>query len=122
MDGGDLLIPITAVLLVACANPLNQATSDRCAEECAAAERRGALAVAEEACYRAVKNVDWGNLGPELKSQRLYNLARIKRQVARFSEAEVILKESLALEAIVSGKDSLKTARRLVELISRAEG
>jgi hypothetical protein len=72
--------------------------------------------VAEEACYRSIKNVDWGNLGPELKSQRLYNLARIKRQVGKFGEAEVILKESLAVEESVSGKDSLKTARRLVEL------
>jgi tetratricopeptide (TPR) repeat protein len=105
-----------AALLVGCANPLNQATSDRYAEECAGAERRAQLPVAEEACYRAVKNVDWGNLGADLKSQRLYNLARIKRQLGKFAEAEIILKESIAIEETVSGAGSLKVARRLVEL------
>lgn len=112
-----LLTSLALALIVAgCANPLNQATSDRYAQECASAERGGQLAVAEEACYRAVKNVDWGNLGPELKSQRLYNLARIKRQLGKFSEAEAILKESLPIEESVSGRDSLKVGRRLVEL------
>jgi hypothetical protein len=95
---------------------LNRVTSDRYADECSSAEQHSQLALAEEACYRAVKNVDWGDLGPELKSQRLYNLARIKRQVAKFTEAESILKESIAIEETVSGKDSLKVARRLVEL------
>ena len=112
-----LFTSFSAILLAAgCANPLNQATSDRYAQECASAEQRGQLAVAEEACYRSVKNVDWGNLGPELKSQRLYNLARIKRQVGKFSEAEAILVESLAIEETLSGRASLKVARRLVEL------
>lgn len=59
---------IAFVLMVSgCANPLNQVTSDRYAEQCSEAERAGQLAVAEEACYRALVNVDWGNLGPLLK-------------------------------------------------------
>jgi tetratricopeptide (TPR) repeat protein len=104
------------VLLSGCANPLNRATSDGYLEECSLAERRGRLAVAEEACSRALTNVDWGNLGPELKSQRLYNLARIKRQLGKFSESEALLKQSIALEEGSLGMDSLKVARRLVEL------
>ncbi|MDP2367977.1 tetratricopeptide repeat protein [Rhodoferax sp.] len=95
---------------------MNQATSDRYAAQCSAAESTGDLASAEEACYRSVKNVDWGNLGPELKSQRLYNLARIKRRLAKFAEAEEVLKESLAIEETLSGPTGVKIGRRLVEL------
>jgi len=36
-----------------------------------AAEQAGDLCMAEQLCYRALVNVDWGNLGPELKSERL---------------------------------------------------
>lgn len=105
-----------AVLLTGCANPLNRATSDNYADTCAAAEQSGRLQVAEEACYRALVNVDWGNLDPELKSQRLYNLGRIKRQLAKFSEAEQLFRESLAIEEKLSAPSDLKIGRRLVEL------
>ena len=110
------IILIALIQVGGCANPLNQATSDRYAELCAAAERNGQLAAAEEACYRAVKNVDWGNLGAELKSQRLYNLARIKRQLGKFAEAEALLTESLRLEEALSSRDPLRIARRRIEL------
>ena len=113
----NFIIPCSVVLvIVACANPLNQATSDRYAATCSAAEQQRQLAVAEEACYRALVNVEMGNLGPELKSQRLYNLARIKRAVGKFSEAEPLLKQSLSLEESLTGHASLQVGRRLVEL------
>jgi tetratricopeptide (TPR) repeat protein len=105
-----------ASLLSACANPLNRATSDNYAETCSVAEDKGRLDVAEQACYRALVNVDWGNLGPELKSQRLYNLGRIKRQLSKFSEAESLFKESLQIEEKLSGPGGQKIGRRLVEL------
>lgn len=54
-----------ALFVFGCASPLNQATSNRYGEECSQAERSGRLDVAEHACYRALVNVDWGNLGPE---------------------------------------------------------
>ena len=105
-----------ALVLAGCANPINRATSDNYAETCSTAEQNGRLQVAEEACYRALVNVDWGNLGPELKSQRLYNLGRIKRQLAKFSEAESLFKESLAIEEKLSSPSDPKIGRRLVEL------
>lgn len=43
-------------------------------------------------------------------------MARIKRQLAKFGEAESLLKESISIEESISGKESLKVARRLVEL------
>jgi tetratricopeptide (TPR) repeat protein len=106
----------TTSILVGCANPINRVTSDNYSETCAVAESNGRLKVAEEACYRALVNVDLGNLGAELKSERLYNLARIKRQLAKFAEAEQLLKESLAIEEKLPSPSEPKIGRRLVEL------
>jgi hypothetical protein len=106
----------TVLLLSACTNPINRVTSDNYADTCVIAEKNRQLVVAEQACYRALVNVDIGNLGDELKSQRLYNLARIKRQLSKFSEAQQLLDQSLAIEESLSGASSLKTGRRLVEL------
>ena len=103
-------------LLASCANPLNEATASRYSAQCGAAESAGNLPAAEEFCFRALKNADWGNLSPELKSQHLYNFARIKRRLAKFAEAEELLKASLAIEEPLSGASSLKVGRRLVLL------
>ncbi len=108
------LIPL--FLLFGCANPINKVTSANYAAECSSAESSGNLKVAEEACKRALMNTDWGNLGSELKSQSLYNLGRIKRQLSKFSEAEQLFKESLDLEEQSKTPDQLKIGRRLVEL------
>jgi tetratricopeptide (TPR) repeat protein len=110
-----IIISFVAVLS-ACANPLNQATSDRYSESCALAEQDGRLTVAEEACYRAAVNVDWGNLGDIERSQKLYNLARIKRQLRKFDEAEKLYKDSLAIEEKLPQLSNEKIGRRLVEL------
>jgi hypothetical protein len=110
-----LLVLLLAVLS-ACANPFNRATSDRYALDCSAAEQKGNLQSAEQLCYSAIVNVDWVSLGSELKSQRLYNLGRIKRQLAKFSEAEPLMKESLELEDKLSGPYNEKVGRRLAEL------
>ena len=103
-------------LLVGCANPLNRATSDRYADTCSQAEQQRNLTLAEQACYRALVNVDVGNLGPELKSQRLYNLARVKRRVEKYSEAEELLKQALPIQEQLTGVGSVQYGRRLVEL------
>lgn len=107
---------VIASILVACANPLNRATSDRYARQCSEAYREGFLDIAEEACYRAAVNVNLGNLGPELKSERWYNLALVKRRLRKLNEAEDLLKESLRIEETVSGPSNEKVARRLAEL------
>jgi hypothetical protein len=112
----SLLILSCAVLLSGCANPLNRVTSDRYAETCSAAERDNRLDVAEQACYRSLINVDIGNLGPEYKSNRLYNLGRIKRQLSKFSEAEDLFRQSLSIEEKLSSPTDLKIGRRLFEL------
>jgi tetratricopeptide (TPR) repeat protein len=110
-----LVTPIV-LLLGACANPLNRVTSDNYAETCATAEQNGRLEVAEQSCYRALVNVDMGNLGPELKSQRLYNLGRIKRKLGKFGEADSLFKQSIEIEETLTDPSSEKVGRRLAEL------
>ncbi len=111
-----LLLLVAAGFLASCANPLNRATSDRYARQCSDAYREGLLDVAEQACYRAAVNVNLGNLGPELKSERWYNLALIKRALKKLNEADELLTESLKIEETLSGPSSEKIGRRLAEL------
>lgn len=111
------LTSISVIILVSgCANPLNQITSDNYAETCSQAEDAGRLDVAEDACYRAAVNVEWGNLGDELKSERMYNLARIKRRVGKLDEAEKYFKETIEIEQGISPKRNTRIGRRLAEL------
>jgi len=110
-------LPLFALLFLSgCANPLNEATSNRYSRICSEAEQNGDFLTAEQACYRALVNVDWGNLGPEYKSQKLYNLGRIKRKVGKYGEAEDLLKQSLEIEETLTGPTSQKIGRRLAEL------
>ena len=114
-------LPISAVLclvfvIAGCANPVNQVTADNYQETCFAAERSGNLDVAEEACSRALANVNWGNLGALEESQKRYHLSKIKRVLGKFAEAEALLKQSLVLEEGLNPKSELRIGRRSVEL------
>lgn len=104
------------MLVTACANPLNQATSDRYSQSCVESERNNQLDIAEDACYRALVNVGWGNLGEVQKSQKMYNLARIKRRIGKFDEAERLFKESLAIEEKQTPVSQERIGRRSAEL------
>ncbi|MES9898530.1 MAG: tetratricopeptide repeat protein [Sedimenticola sp.] len=117
-----IILVLIAYSLGGCANPVNRVTSENYAEDCSVAERNGRLDIAEEACYRALVNVNWGNLGPGLKSQRLYNLGRVKRQLEKFEEAEKLFQDSLAVEANISDPSSPKIGRRNVELAVNLAG
>lgn len=120
--GGKMLrfptIPLAIVVsfTAGCMNPLNQATSDRYAQSCAEAERNGQRIVAEQACYRALVNVDWGHLGEHEKSKKMYNLARIKRQLEKYDEAEQLLRGSMELEEKQTPASKERIGRRLAEM------
>ncbi len=105
-----------AVGLTGCANPLNQVTEERYTAQCVEAEHANALSAAEQACTRALANVAMGNLSKTDESQDLYNLARIKRRLSKFAEAEQLLRKSMEIEASLSGAQSVQAGRRLVEL------
>ena len=102
--------------LAGCANPLNWATSDRYSQTCSEAERAGNMQAASEACYRAYINVEWGNLEPEVKSEKLYNFGRVLRKTGRYADAKEVLTKSLEAEEKLTGKNSKKSGRRMVEL------
>ncbi|PHS68670.1 MAG: hypothetical protein COB23_09015 [Methylophaga sp.] len=104
------------ILISGCANPLNKVTSDNYADTCSQAEDSGRLDIAEEACYRAAVNVEWGNLGDELKSERMYNLARIKRRVGKLDEAEKYFIETIEIEDTITPAREIRIGRRLAEL------
>jgi len=106
------------VLVVACSNPINQVTSDGYAKQCDEAERNGRLDIAEQACCRALVNVDVGNLGDEQKSQKLYNLARIKRKIGKFAEAELLCRESLTIEDKLSSGSKDRIGREIQLIIA----
>jgi hypothetical protein len=110
------IILLFTLFVFGCANPINRVTSDSYTEICNKAMSKRQLNDAEQACYRALVNADWGNLGQELKSQKLYNLALIKRRLAKFQEAEDLMNQSLAIEEKLSPLSSLRIGRRQVEL------
>jgi len=86
------------------------------AEKCKEAERKGFLEAAEELCENAWMDVDNNRLGPEIQSQRLYDLGRIKRQSSKYAEAEPLLRQALAIEEAVSGPVSIASGLRRFEL------
>jgi tetratricopeptide (TPR) repeat protein len=112
-----LLLMFFIIMLSGCvSNPLNQVTSERYSEMCAKYESAGDYYSAEQACYRAYVNTEWGNLDNELKSQKLYNLARIKRPLSKFAEAESLLKNSIKIEKSLKKTNQVRIGRRSVEL------
>jgi hypothetical protein len=58
MRSALLMMLVGVSLLAGCANPINRATSDNYSESCATAERNGRAQIAEQACYRALVNVE----------------------------------------------------------------
>ncbi len=115
-SGNVIVAVIISVFLAGCANPLNRVTSDRYSKICSESEREGNMSVAAEACYRAYINVEWGNLGPEQRSEKLYNFGRVIRRAGRYEHAKEALVRALVEEEKLSGKASKKTGRRLAEL------
>lgn len=83
------------------------------AESCIEKEREGNLKAAEEACQQAVAAA-----GPNdsLKSQRLYNLARIKRRLGKDDQAADLFRQSLEIEQHQPQPSQKKIGRRLAGL------
>ena len=86
------------------------------AEKCKEAEQKGFLEGAEQLCQSAWFDVDSSRLPPEIQSERLYDLGRIKRQLHKFAEAEPLLRQALTIEEGISGRTSPAYGLRLMEL------
>lgn len=86
------------------------------AEVCKKAVEIGELELAEKHCQLALGAADDDVLSPQVKSDRLYKLATIKRQRGNYAESSELLIESLALEKNFSGPDSPQVASRRLEM------
>lgn len=112
-----ILTPIVVLsLLVSSSCATQSQLSATYARKCEDAERKGVINLAEMACERAWLGVDSKSLDPKTQSERLYNLARIKRQLKSYVEADKFIRQALTIEETVSGPDSTAYGLRLVEL------
>ncbi|MDH4285278.1 MAG: hypothetical protein OEV35_08155 [Gallionellaceae bacterium] len=107
---------ISTLALTGCVQMVNTADSEYHIEACVAAEKTARLLDVEAICTRTIMNVDWSKQKPALKSERFYNLGRIKRGLYKFSEAVFLFKESLAVEESILNPSELRIGSRLVEL------
>lgn len=113
-------ILFVATTLSACAGAPRQPASNDYAADCQRYQRSKNFTAAEFECYAALSNFDWGN-NPKIKSQRLFNLGLIKQELGKFSEAELLFKESLQIEEMLSSPRKA-VGTRLVELSSTLAG
>ncbi|WP_132971374.1 hypothetical protein [Thiogranum longum] len=110
-----LIIMSLAGLASACDNAASQLEAE--ASVCEKALGIGALELAEEHCQRALGEPGNDILTPQVRSERLYRLAGIKRQQAKYAEAAELLDQSLSLEQTLSGSGSLQFAGRQLERV-----
>ena len=108
------LVVVLALFVSACESEDHRSAAY--AEKCKEAEQKGFLEGAEQLCQSAWFDVDSSRLPAEIQSERLYDLGRIKRQLNKFAEAESLMREALAVEETVSGRNSPVYGLRLVEL------
>lgn len=107
-------ILLLSILLGACVNSPSQLLSSEYAESCHLAERSNDLNSAEKQCYLALANTESSN-NPKLRSLRLYKLGKIRLQLAKFHESELLLKESLNIEESL-GSSPKTIGSRLIDL------
>lgn len=112
-----IVIPSVVLLSLLASGCENQSdTTASNAEQCKVAEEKGLIEFAETACEKAWHEAESDHLSPDIQSERLYNLARIKRKLNAYAEADKIIRQSLAIEETVSGPNSSAYGQRLVEL------
>jgi tetratricopeptide (TPR) repeat protein len=109
-----LFAGLLVTVLGACDNTASQLLAD--AQRCQQLLLEGNLDAAEALCTRALGGADGAGLAPDVRSGRLYQLGRIKRQLAKYTEGEDLLRQSLAIEEGLSGPGSAAVGLRLLEL------
>ena len=103
-------------VLSVCACDNRRANFDKEFAACEAAQRLGHLASAELACGRALAIADSADFSPPVRSQTLYGLGRIKRQLSKFAEAEQLQRQALLIEEQRDNPESVEIGRRLIEV------
>ena len=114
MKAKILFAGLLVTVLGACDNKASRLLVD--AERCDQVLQEGNLEAAEALCTRALGGADGAGLAPDIRSGRLYQLGRIKRQLSKFTEGENLLRQSLLIEEGLSGPGSAAVGLRLLEL------
>ena len=109
-----LFAGLLVTVLGACDNTASRLLAD--AERCEQILQEGNLEAAEALCTRALGGADGAGLAPDVRSGRLYQLGRIKRQLSKYTEGEDLLMQSLVIEEGLSGPVSTAVGLRLLEL------
>ena len=99
------------------ANPLNQATYYRYIEQGDAAIDARNWGGAEIAYYRALMNVEWGNLDPSFEIRALYGLGLANRSLGKLNESEELFKKALVIAEQLYGRDGFRTSYVIAELV-----
>jgi tetratricopeptide (TPR) repeat protein len=118
---GEILRPsVFAILFITiitgCANPINRKTASNYYQWGIEAELAGDYVLAERNYERSFINAQIGQSPDAGISAVKYNLGRVKGYLCKYDDADGLLRESLALEETVTGKDSSITTMRLFEL------
>lgn len=109
-----LIIFVFLALASACDDAASRLDAE--ARVCKRALEIGELELAEKHCQLAVGDPADDVLAPQVRSERLYKLASIKRQLTKYNEAADLLGQSLTLEQTLSGSASPQVARRHLEM------
>ncbi len=107
---------VAALLPAGCTIMINTATSEYFLDSCVAAQKSARLLDVDRICTRAMIGVDWSMQEPKKKSEQLYYLGRLKRQLYKYSEAIILFRESLAIEESMPKPSDLRIGKRLLEL------
>ena len=105
----NLLVIALALLVGACAAPINRQTAQNYFEAGEVALARGNLPHAEEMFSRALVNVRLGNMGPKTEGRVLMKLGRVYGNECKYDQAEEAF--LLAIEAYEKAQISVFPAR-----------
>jgi hypothetical protein len=107
-----LVVLLTLLLLGGCNTAKDE--FDRWLKYCTVAEDNGILESAQQGCQTALTIAEKEGYPPAEISALLYRLGRIERQRNEFTEAETLMRRSLAIEEQTG--DQVAVALRLIEL------
>lgn len=107
------LIAVFVLITSGCGNEAKLLESARA---CQKAIDLGLLEVADEHCTNALGAPDADVLDADVKSERLFILGSVKRQLGLFVDAEPLIKKSLTIEKSLSKPEAKRVAYRNYEL------
>lgn len=98
-----ILVIAAAVILTACANPINLRTAQNYAQGCSSFQHQGEWWKARRACGRAALNAELGGADPRAVAGLWYEYGRTSGVICDYSEAKKALEKSLESDKANNG-------------------